>query len=166
MVGSLYRHNLKFVGGGRYSLTLRCAGWIDRVESVGFSTTERAVLDKGTQMLTLEVAPRAGQPREVIFSVRPMGAPVWVAGRRDGRPLSPADVVMAEQGVHPSQVPFKLPEVESESERADNMLAPPATASPGVHVWLTLLPGTVKLDIDPQRQEELCALGYIKCPGK
>jgi len=166
MVGSLYRHNLKFVGGGRYSLTLRCAGWIDGVESVGFSTTERAVLDKGTQTLTLEVAPRAGQPREVIFSVRPMGAPVWVAGRRDGRPLSPADVVMAEQGVHPSQVPFKLPEVESESERADNMLAAPATASPGVHVWLTLLPGTVKLDIDPQRQEELCALGYIKCPGK
>ena len=166
MVGSLYRHNLKLVGNGTYSLKLRCAGWIDGVESVGFGTRERASLDPATQTLTIEVAPRAGAPREVIFSVRPMGAPVWVDGTRDGRPLSAKDVFMAQEAIHPSQVPFKLPEVESESERADNMLAPPGVDTAGLHVWLTLLPGTVKLDIDPQRQEELCALGYIKCPGQ
>jgi arylsulfatase A-like enzyme len=167
MVGSLYRHNLKFVGGGRYSLKLRCAGWIDGVESVGFGTQERARLDPATQTLSLEVMPRVGAPREVIFSVRPMGAPVWVDGTRDGRPLSARDVFMAEQSIHPSQVPFKLPEVESESDRADNMLAAPTIVEYGLHVWLTLVPGATKLpDFDTKRQEELCALGYIKCPGQ
>jgi arylsulfatase A-like enzyme len=161
MVESLYRHNLKFVGGGTYSLTLKCSGWIDGLETVAFGTSERATVDKATQTVTLEVKPKPGQPREVMFSVRPMGAPVWVAGTRDGRPLSVKDVLMAEEGIPPQAVPFKLPEVESESERTDNMLAAPKGDTAGLHIWLTLRSGHTITDLDQAARERLKALGYL-----
>jgi len=37
----------------------------------------------------------------------------------DGKPLSPADVYIALEGIHPPEVPFKLPEIETEKERAE-----------------------------------------------
>ena len=167
MAESSYRHNLKLVGTSRYQLQLRCAGWIEGVEPINFGLTDRADLDKGMQTLTIDVSPRASAPRGVVFSVRPMGAPVWVTGTRDGRPLAVTDVFMAQEGIHPAQLPFKLPEIESEADRTENMLAAPPPDKPGLHLWLTLPPGTSKLpDFDAKRREELCALGYIRCPGQ
>jgi len=166
MTQSPYRHNLKWVGGGSYSLKLRCAGWIDGFEPIAFGSTERAVLDRDTQTLTLDVRPVVGQPRELFLSVRPMGAPIWVSGTRDGRPLTADDVFMAEESIHPAGVPFKLPEVESESERTDNMLEAPKTLSFGLHVWVTLLPGRTIRVIDEKECEKLKALGYISGPCK
>ena len=58
-----------------------------------------------------------GAPREVAFTVRPMGAPVTLEGLRDGRPLRPADVGIGEGGQHPEALPYRLPDVESETER-------------------------------------------------
>jgi arylsulfatase A-like enzyme len=164
MAKSPYRHNLKFVGGGTYSLKLRCAGWIDGFEPIAFGGGERADLDRATQTLTVEVHPKVGQPRELFLSVRPMGAPIWVSGTRDGRPLAAGDVFMAEESVHPASVPFKLPEVESESERADNMLEAPKTQSYGLHVWVTLLPGQSIRNISKEECEKLKALGYVSGP--
>ena len=164
MVESSYRHNMKFVGTNRYSLKLRCAGWIEGIEPINFGLTDRAVLDKATQTLSVEVTPRPGTMRGVVFSVRPMGAPVWLTGTRDGKDLVSTDVFMAQEGIHPVQVPFKLPEIESEADRTENMLAAPAHEKAGIHLWLTLPPGTTKLpDFDAKRREELCALGYIRC---
>jgi len=41
------------------------------------------------------VHPKAAQPREVTLIVRPQGAPVWVSGTRDGKPLVAQDVHIA-----------------------------------------------------------------------
>jgi len=65
-------------------------------------------------------------------------------------------------------VPFKLPEIETEKERAENIFAPPAEGKPGVHVWLTLDSGKRVMTMDKDTCERLKALGYISgdCPGK
>jgi hypothetical protein len=65
-------------------------------------------------------------------------------------------------------VPFKLPEIETEKERAENIFAPPAEGKPGVHVWLTLAPGHDVMKMDAATCERLKALGYISgdCPTK
>ena len=41
-----------------------------------------------------------------------MGAPVIVEADRDGRPLRPRDVWIAREGVHPPEVPLRLPDIE------------------------------------------------------
>jgi len=170
MAESPYRHHLKFVGGGAYQVALRCGGWLEGIEPVGFGPAEKYTFDKDTQTLTLDVRPRPGQPRELMLSVRPMGAPVWVSGTRDGRPLRVDDVWMAEEGLHPSQIPFKLPEIESENERENappqlNMLAPPKNETGGLHLWLKVRPGTTGPGAwDRETCERMKALGYVsKC---
>jgi len=97
-----------------------------------------------------------------------MGAPVYLEGTRDGRPLRAADVTMAEEAEHPPEVPFRLPEVDprgdTEDERFDNVFAPPRGNPAGLQLWLT---GTRKiLPIDKEARERLCALGYINCGKK
>jgi hypothetical protein len=73
---------------------------------------------------------------------------------------------MAQEGLHPAEVPFKLPEIESEKERTENIFAPPAPEKPGLSIWLTLAPGHQVLHIDREACERLKALGYISgdCP--
>jgi hypothetical protein len=94
-----------------------------------------------------------------------MSAPVWLEGTRDGRPLRPDDVAIAESGRRPDSVPFKLPEIESDAEseavRNDNVLVPPKLDRPGLQVWLTLAPGRRVLDFDKETREKLKALGYL-----
>ena len=41
---------------------------------------------------TCVLQPHEGAPREIAFTVRPIGAPVQLSGTRDGRPLRPLDV--------------------------------------------------------------------------
>jgi hypothetical protein len=97
-----------------------------------------------------------------------MGAPVGLVGTRDGRPLRPDDVAIAESGRRPDAVPFKLPEIETDSEdeaeRNANVLVPPKHDRPGLQIWLTLAPGRRVLDFDLATCERMRALGYIgKC---
>ncbi len=168
MIPNPFRDTIKLVGAGRYDLLFRTGGWIEGVEPTGFGPDDRYTLEGNGRKLRLTVAPRPGRPREIAFGLRPQGAPVWLEGTRDGRPLTPADVRIAQEGVHPPEVPFKLPEIESEKERVENIFAAPTDETPGVHVWLTLASGKEVLHIDKDSCERLKALGYISgdCPGR
>jgi hypothetical protein len=166
MVPNPFRYTMKLAPPGSYELLFRTGGWIEGVEPIGFGPEDRYEVEGNGRKLRLKVRPVAGRPREVAFSLRPQGAPVWLEGSRDGRPLRPADVFMAQEGLHPAEVPFKLPEIESEKERTENIFAPPAPEKPGLSIWLTLAPGHQVLHIDREACERLKALGYISgdCP--
>lgn len=163
MAPNPFRYALRFEGGSEYLLNLRAGGWIADVQATGLGETERADLHDNGRRLDLRIRPRAGQPREVSFTARPMGAPVFLDGKRDGRPLRPADVAMAEDARHPGEVPFRLPEIESEheQERPRNLFVPPPPRLPGVQVWLTLPPGRKLMEFDKETRERLKALGYL-----
>ncbi len=176
---SPYQHQLKLVGQSAYALLLHSRGFIEGVETNGLGPGERYDFDRGTRDLEIVARPRPGQPREFSFSVRPAGAPVWVSGTRDGRPLRPGDVLMAKEGIKPRSIPFLLPEVEpvdaapqragvsppaarSKEEESASMLEPPALSSPGIHVWLKLRPGVSIMKWDAETCERFRGLGYVQ----
>jgi len=168
MVHDPFRRHVRFVGDSLYEIHLKSSGWLDGVEPIGFGLGETLQLGDGNRKLQVKVRPRRDAPRELVFSVRPMGAPVWLEGTRDGRPLAPKDVTIAESGYQPAAVPFKLPEIESDSDsetqRNDNVLVPPRLERPGLQLWLTLAPGRSVLAFDEATCEKLRALGYVgKC---
>jgi arylsulfatase A-like enzyme len=173
MVPNPFRHNLKVVGPGEYVLKLRTGGWIEGVEALGLGPDERVVPEGNGRKLALHLKPRAGRPREVVFGVRPMGAPVWLEGTRGGKPLRPAEVWISEEGRHPAATApsLKLPEVEpqgdDDKERlSTNIFAAPRQEAPGLHLWLTLVSGRTLMNVDKETCERLRALGYIgTCPG-
>lgn len=161
MVPNPYRHMLRFVGPGRYELELETRGWMQDLETAGLGSGETQQLLEGGRRLRLKLAPRAGAPREVRLTVRPMGASVRLSGSRDGRPLRPEDVFIAEQALHPERLPLRLPDIESEADRGENLLAAPRASAAGIHVWLQTLPGHTLLVIEGEARERLKALGYL-----
>jgi len=161
MVTDPFRRHIKVVGPGDYALKVRTPGWIDGVEPIGFGIGDSQAIEGNGRKLVLRLRPHAGQVREVAFSLRPRGAPVWLEGTRDGRPLQPRDFAIAERGVQPAEVPVRLPDIEAEEEKAENVLAPPRVERPGIHLWLTLAPGRHVLEFDKDTREKLKALGYL-----
>jgi arylsulfatase A-like enzyme len=162
MVRDPFRRELRFVGSGRYDLLLRTPGWIDGVEPRKLGSGEVAELEGNGRKLSIRVRARPGQPREVAFSVRPLGAPVFVEGTRDGRPLAARDLWIGAGGSHPrGPAPFRLPETESEDEDGENVVAPPAEGGDGIHVWLSPSHSRELLDFDAEQRRELEALGYL-----
>jgi arylsulfatase A-like enzyme len=169
MVANPFRHTLRFEGGDAFELRLKTGGWFEAVEATGFGPADRYEIGGNGRKLEIRVQPRPGHPREIAFAVRPMGAPVELAGTRRGRPLASGDVLIAQEGVHPDTVPFKLPEIESEKERVENIFAPPAAGRPGIHVWLAMTAGKKPPPVmDRETCERLKALGYIDgdCPAR
>ncbi len=173
MVPNPFRHHLKFVGPGRYDVKLRTGGWILGAEPVGFALGERLETEGNGRKLALAVKPLPGKPRELVFGVRPQGAPVYLEGSKDGKPLSAKDVWVAQEGVQPRNAawPLRLPEIEplgdDDRERlSTNIFAPPGLDRAGIHIWLTMTGANTVLHIDKERCEELKALGYVQsCPG-
>jgi arylsulfatase A-like enzyme len=168
MVHDPFRRHVRFVGDSTYEVHLKSPGWLDGVEPIGFGAGETLQMGDGNRKLQVRVRPRPGAPRELVFSVRPLGAPVWLEGTRDGRPLQPKDVAIAETGYPPEALPLKLPQIESDSDselqKHDNILVPPRADRPGLQLWLTLVPGRRVLDFDLATCEKLRALGYVgKC---
>jgi arylsulfatase A-like enzyme len=164
MVPNPYRHHLKVAGTGEYALRLRTGGWFEGVEPVGFALEDKYEVEGNGRKLSVRARPRPGRPREVAFSIRPQGAPVWLEGTRDGRPLRPSDVLIAQEGVPALAMPLPLPEIETEKERTENIFAPPPADRPGLHVWLTLTPGRQIMGaFDKAARDRLCALGYLDC---
>jgi hypothetical protein len=175
MLPSPYQHRLKLKGDAAYVLTLKSSGFIEGVETEGFGTADRYGMDKAARTLTIEVTPRPGQPRAVMLAVRPMGAPVWVSGTRNGKPLAAADVHLAREDLMPPDVPFKLPDVEppehslgqrtrdgqTKDETKISMLEPPVGDPDGLQVWLSLRAGVSIMELDKETQEQLRALGYL-----
>ncbi len=172
MVPNPFRHHLKFQGPGEFVVKLRSGGWIEGAEVIGIALGERSETEGNGRKLSLVLKPKPGAPREVVFGVRPQGAPVWLEGTRNGKPLTAADVFVAEEAVHPTgPFPLRLPEVEplgdDDRERlSTNIFGPPKVDRPGVHIWLTLTGANTVIHIDKARCEELRALGYVgSCPG-
>ena len=165
MVPNPFRHNMRVTGPGRYELRLRTGGWVEGVEAAGLGSGERYSVEANGRRLSLSLAPGAGKERLIAFGVRPIGAPVWVEGTKDGRPLAAGEVFIAEEGVHPAAMPFKFPEIESssenENERFYNVLAPPRGAHHGISLWLAAQSGKRYLELDKETRERLKALGYL-----
>ena len=163
MAPSPFRYAVEVGGSGRFALRLETRGWLEGVEATGLGPQERWSLGGNGRWLDLALTPRPGAPRQIGFTVRPVGAPVTLAGTRDGRPLRPADIAVGESSFRPEAFPFRLPDVESETEadRGLNLFAAPRGAAPGVRVWLTLPAGRSLQELDPEARERLKALGYV-----
>jgi arylsulfatase A-like enzyme len=160
MVANPYLNHLRLCGDQPLSLRLRTNGWIEDVQTVGFGTGDR-LRDADRRDVTIEVHPRPGQPREVILSVRPVGAPVWIEGTRAGRTLGMQDIWLGKGRLHPSDVTLRLPEFDTDKERVEDIFTTPDQELPGLQLWLTLLPGKDPGVIDKDACERLKALGYI-----
>jgi arylsulfatase A-like enzyme len=158
-----FRYVIEVAGAGRYELHLQSRGWLEGVETAGFGPGDRWTVGGNGRFLHLTAQPRAGAPREVGFTLRPVGAPVELSGTRDGRPLRGADVSIGGTAFHPQQLPLRLPDIESETDadRGLVLFKAPPPAQPGVRVWLTLPPGRTVNELDPATRERLKALGYV-----
>jgi arylsulfatase A-like enzyme len=158
-----FRYVVQVAGPGRFALKLETRGWIEGVEATGLGPQERSSLGGNGRWLDLALQPRPGAPREISFTVRPVGAPVTLSGTRDERSLRPADVAVGEGSFRPGAFPFRLPDIESETEsdRGINLFAAPRAQATGVRVWLALPPGRSIQELDAESRERLKALGYV-----
>ena len=158
-----FRYVVEVAGPGRFALKLETRGWLEGVEATGLGPGERSSLGGNGRWLELSLQPRPGAPREIGFTVRPVGAPVTLAGTRDGRPLRPADVAVGAGSFRPEGFPFRLPDIESETDndRGINLFTAPPAGALGVRVWLTLPPGRKVQEMDEATRERLKALGYV-----
>jgi arylsulfatase A-like enzyme len=162
MTANPFRYVVRVKGSGRYRLRLAAQGWLEGVEATGLGPQEKVSLAGNGRVLEVAAHPRAGQPREVSFAVRPAGAPVRLEGTRDGRPLRPDELAVAESGVEPASLPYRLPAIEAETGTGGaSLFAPPRGDPPGVQIWLALPPGRRLIEFDPATRERLKALGYL-----
>jgi hypothetical protein len=162
MTSNPFQNHLRAVGPAEYALRLRTGGWFEKVDTASLGPEDKSDREDNGRKLFLTIHSKPGALREIAFTVRPIGAPVFVEGTRDGKPLLTADIFCGQQGEHPEGIPARLPEVEGfESERhlSNNVLAPPEKPSPGIHLWIT---STRPIMFEGNR-EALCALGYQDC---
>ncbi len=158
-----FRYVVQVAGAGRFALKLETRGWLEGVETTGLGPGERSSLGGNGRWLELHLQPRPGAPREIGFTVRPVGAPVTLGGTRDGRSLRSADVAVGASSFHPGALPFRLPDIESEADtdRGIRLFEAPPASAPGVRVWLALPPGRTVQEMDEATRERLKALGYV-----
>ena len=163
MAPNPFRYVVQASGAGRFALRLETHGWLEAVEGTGLGPRERWTLGGNGRSLEMSLAPRPGAPREIAFTVRPVGTPVTITGTRDGRPLRPVDLAVGEGSLRPEGFPFRLPDIESETERDRglNLFVAPREATTGVRVWLALPPGRSIRELDTESRERLKALGYV-----
>ena len=105
---------------------------------------------------------RAGTPaRRSRFGIRPIAAPVWVAGTRDaGERFCRADVFLAEEALPPGGDPGAVRRRGGRARAEAEHLRAAARSAARLRVWLVLPPGSP----DGARQgaqERLRALGYL-----
>ncbi|HKZ32379.1 MAG TPA: sulfatase [Vicinamibacteria bacterium] len=158
-----FRYVLQACGTSRLALRLETRGWLEAIELTGLGPQERSIVGGNGRSVDLLLQPREGAPREIAFTVRPIGAPVVLSGTRDGRPLRPLDMAIGEGGQHPEALPYRLPDIESETERDRGLrlFAPPVSAASPVRLWLILPPGQSLGELDAATRERLRALGYV-----
>jgi arylsulfatase A-like enzyme len=163
MAPNPFRYVVQVAGRGRFALRVAARGWLEGVETTGFGPDERSTLGGNGRWLEISAHPQPGQPREVSFTARPLGAPVELDGVHDGRRLRTADVAIGEDARHPPGLPWRLPDIESETERGNgaNLFVPPKSGGAGVRLWLTLPPGRTLTEFDKETRERLKALGYL-----
>jgi arylsulfatase A-like enzyme len=160
MVADSLRRKVRVQGSESWDLSLTTRGWMEAVETADLSPEEGYEIQDGGRRLLLRLRPRPGRPREIAFGIRPIAAPVWVTGTRDGKPLQPGDVFIAEEAFHPEAIPARLADVEAEHEQK-NVFEAPRISSAGLLLWLQPAPGRHMLSFDKEAQERLKALGYL-----
>jgi hypothetical protein len=164
MSASPFENHLRVVGEGEYSLRIRTGGWFEKVETSNLGSDDKSHPEDNGRKLFLTIHGKKDTSRQVDFTVRPTGAPVFVDGTRDGRPLRVADISCGESAVVADEIPARFPEVEgvnSENEQnlKNNVLLPPAKKRPGLELWLT----PTRTILFEGNREALCALGYADC---
>jgi hypothetical protein len=160
-LSSEFHHRVRVDGAAAYDLRLRTTGRIEVVDRAGLLASEGAEVAPDGHVLVLRFRPQAERPRrvEVEVAALPHGAPVWIDGTRGGRPLRPSEIRVAGEGSPARTVPFLVPEVE----QLARPFGPPATAAPGVSVWLVpARPGRGHAPLDAETRENLKALGYLR----
>jgi arylsulfatase A-like enzyme len=163
MASNPFRYVVQIAPPGHYALRIETHGWLEAIETTGFGPEERWTVGGNGRTVELKAHPRAGTPREIAFTVRPVGAPVQVLGTRDGRPLRKGDLLVGGTAFAPDAFPFRLPDIESETDndRGLELFTAPAAEKGGVRVWLALPPGRTVREMDPATRERLRALGYV-----
>jgi hypothetical protein len=163
MAQNPFRFVLQLAGRARYELRIETRGWLEGVEATGFGPAERWTLRGNGRSIEIVASPRKDSPREIGFTVRPIGAPVQVLGSRDGRALREGDVLVGGTAFAPESFPFRLPDIESETDRDRGLelFTPPRGAASGVRLWLALPPGRKVEELDAATRERLKALGYV-----
>ncbi len=163
MASNPFRYVVQVAGPGAWALRIETHGWLEGIETTGFGPAERWTVGGNGRSVDVQVRPKAGTPREIGFTVRPVGAPVQVLGTRDGRPMGRGDLLVGGTSFAAEAFPFRLPDIESETDRDRglDLFRPPAAAKVGVRVWLTLPPGRTIGEMDPATRERLKALGYV-----
>jgi arylsulfatase A-like enzyme len=153
-----YRYALRFMTSQPQTLVVETPGWIENVESAGFGLSEKATLKDSGRTLEITVSPRPGAFREVLFRVRPMGAPVTLRGRIGSRDAGSADIFFGETGVHPPSIPAALPGLDADSVAG---FFKPGASKAGVLVYLDQPSGRLPTDLDCETCEHMRALGYL-----
>jgi arylsulfatase A-like enzyme len=163
MASNPFRYVVEIAAPGRFVLRLETHGWLEAIDTTGFGPEERWAVGGNGRAVELQARPKAGSPREVAFTVRPVGAPVRILGTRDGRPLRQGDVLVGGTAFAAEAFPFRLPDIESEtdSDRGLDLFQAPPPDRGGVRVWLALPPGRTLRELDPATRERLKALGYV-----
>jgi hypothetical protein len=163
MASNPFRYVLQLSGPGTLALRIETRGWLEGIETTGFGPEERWAVGGNGRSVELQARPKPGSPREIAFTVRPVGAPVQVSGTRDGRPLRKGDVAVGGTAFSPQAFPFRLPDIESETDndRGLELFKAPAAGVNGLRLWLTLPPGRSIKEMDPATRERLKALGYV-----
>jgi arylsulfatase A-like enzyme len=163
MAPNPFRYVVEIAGAGEFRLHLRTRGWLEALETTGFGPQERYTLGGNGRALDVQVRPRPGAPREVGFTVRPIGAPVEISGTRAGRPIGKGDLAIGGTAFAPATFPYRLPDIESETDHGQGLVlfSPPPAGAGGVRVWLRLPPGRSLKELDAATRERLQALGYV-----
>jgi arylsulfatase A-like enzyme len=153
-----FRYRLRVAGEDHYDLLIRTSGWIHDVDAVGLGPDEHARVEDDRQRLTLRLAPHGGRPREVSVLMIPHGAPLWLEGTRDGRPLRARDIRVGAKAIPARVVPFEFPDVEE----APGAFSPPPAGVPGIDLWLSPAGSGPVPEFDTRARERLEALGYLQ----
>ncbi len=163
MAPNPFSYVVQLAGTGRFALRLETRGWLESPEATGFGPDEHWQLGGNGRWIQLAARPHAGSPRELAFTVRPIGAPVRLSGTRDGRPLRRGDVLIGGTAFAPGSFPLRLPDIESETEadRGLQLFAFPPPGRTGVRIWLHLPQGRAAPEMDEATRERLQALGYV-----
>ena len=163
-----FRYVVKAAGASEYVLAFETAGFVMTPAATGLGPGEAFEAKDGGHRLEVRLRPREGAPREIAFGLRPRGAPVTLAGTRDGRPLRPADVALGQGGFAPPAVPFALPQLEAEDEQGHkgNLFAAATGEKRGLSTWLVLDKDKSVMAMDKETCERMKALGYVgSCAG-
>jgi arylsulfatase A-like enzyme len=160
---------LRFIQAGQHGYQLRLSGGAGHRIEVSITTTARVHEALRLAVRTgemLEVAPDGKrvdfryvadhEPRHLVLSTDPPGAPLRFAISESGRPVRPAAIDLGEAR-HPLAVPFQATAAELPGQPGAQPMRPTVAAA----LWYVEAPGGTQ-SISDEAREGLRALGYVE----